>query len=103
MGEELSKKVKAKAARKLKARRERGRGVWFALGMIGLIGWSVVTPALIGIAMGLWIDSHWPSRISWTLTLLVIGLVLGCINAWQWISQEQKRIERDKEEEENDT
>ena len=34
--------VGAKAARKLKARRNSTQGVWFGLGMMGLIGWSVV-------------------------------------------------------------
>ena len=64
-------------SRKLKARRERDRTVWFGLGMFGLVGWSVAIPALLGTALGLWIDSRWPSRVSWTLMLLVIGVALG--------------------------
>jgi predicted F0F1-ATPase subunit len=38
----LSQEVDAKAKRKLKARRYSAQGVWFGLGMMGLIGWSVV-------------------------------------------------------------
>lgn len=90
-GEELSKRVGAKEARKMKARREQDRGVWFGLGMFGLIGWSVAIPTLAGIALGVWIDLKWPSRYSWTLMLLVIGVALGCLNAWHWIRKESRR------------
>ena len=48
----LSREVGAKAARKLKARRHVTQGVWFGLGMMGLIGWSVVIPTLLGAALG---------------------------------------------------
>jgi len=43
--------VGAKAARKLKAQRKSRSGVWFGLGMMGLIGWSVVVPTLLGAAL----------------------------------------------------
>jgi ATP synthase protein I len=88
----LRRKVGIKEARKIKARRQRGRGrgVWFGLGMFGLVGWSVAIPALIGIGLGVWIDLKWPSRYSWTLMLLVIGILLGCVNAWFWIKKESR-------------
>ena len=41
-GPTFAEQVGAKAARKLKARRNSTQGVWFGLGMMGLIGWSVV-------------------------------------------------------------
>ena len=53
----LSQEVGAKAARKLKARRNSAQGVWFGLGMMGLIGWSVVVPTLLGAALGIWLDT----------------------------------------------
>ncbi|MGK7874101.1 MAG: AtpZ/AtpI family protein [Xenococcaceae cyanobacterium] len=83
------KKVKTKAARKLKARREK-KNIWFGLGMFGMVGWSVAIPALMGIALGVWIDTHIPSRYSWTLMLLFVGVVLGCLNAWYWIKRESQ-------------
>ena len=91
-------KVGEKEVRKLRARRQRGRGMWFGLGMFGMVGWSVAVPALIGIAAGIWIDANWPSRFSWTLMLLVIGVFFGCWNAWYWVSRERKEIEKTKEE-----
>jgi ATP synthase protein I len=80
-----------KVARKLKARREGSRDAWFWLGMFGLVGWSVAVPTLAGIALGLWIDRSWPSRVSWTLTLLFVGLALGMTNAWRWVQAELHR------------
>lgn len=87
----LSRKVASKEARKLRARREKDGAVWYGLGMMGVIGWSVSIPTLLGIALGIWIDFRWPSHYSWTLMLLFIGLVLGCLNAWYWVERERKR------------
>ena len=60
----FSRQVGAQAARKLKAQRGATRSVWFGLGMSGLIGWSVTVPTLIGAALGIWVDNHYPSRFS---------------------------------------
>jgi ATP synthase protein I len=92
--------VAAKAARKLRSQRE-GKGVWFGLGMSGLIGWSVAAPTLIGALTGLWWDRRHPGAHSWTLMLLVAGLMIGCGNAWQWIAR-QDRAMNDKKKDEND-
>jgi len=94
----LSQDVGAKAERKLKARRNPTQGVWFGLGMMGLIGWSVVVPTLLGAAFGIWLDNHHPGRHSWTLMLLVIGLAIGCVNAWYWVSKEDKAMREGEEE-----
>src|SRR5271156_3819791 len=87
----LAGQVGAKAARKLKARNST-QGVWFGLGMMGLIGWSVVVPTLLGAWLGIWLDNHHLGRHSWTLTLLVIGLAIGCLNAWHWVAKEDKEM-----------
>ena len=83
--------VGTKENRKIRARKEEDRGVWFGLGMFGLVGWAVAIPALIGIAVGIWIDKRWPSPYSWTLMLLVIGVGVGCLNAWYWVRRESRR------------
>lgn len=89
--------VGAKAARKIKARRNVA-GVWFGLGMMGLIGWSVVVPTLLGAALGIWLDGRYPGGRSWTLALLVAGLVLGCFNAWHWVDKEDKAMREEQED-----
>jgi ATP synthase protein I len=90
---ELEREVSAREERKIKARQEQYRTAWFGLGMFGVVGWSVAVPPLLGVAIGLWIDARWPSRFSWTLMLLVLGVILGCLNAWRWISQESQEKE----------
>lgn len=87
-GAKLGQTVGHKAGRKLAARRDRRHNVWFGLGMFGLVGWSVAVPAVVGALIGLWVDRHFPGRPSWTLTLLIIGVVVGCINAWHWVRRE---------------
>ncbi len=85
---EIERQVAAKEKRKLKAQSEKNHSIWFGLGMMGLIGWSVAVPALIGVAIGLWIDSQWPSDYSWGLMLLILGIAIGCLNAWNWLQKE---------------
>ena len=97
-GPTLAGQVGAKAARKLKARRHPSPGVWFGLGMMGLIGWSVVVPTLVGAALGLWLDAHYPGQHSWTLALLGAGLTIGCVNAWLWVAKEDRAM-RDEQDE----
>ena len=88
----------AKSPRKLRARRQGAQGVWFGLGMSGLIGWSVAVPTLLGAMAGIWLDRHHPGPHSWTLTLLVVGLVIGCLNAWHWVAQEDKAMHDEPED-----
>ena len=86
--------VGARAVRKLKARRDPAQ-IWLGVGMMGLIGWSVTIPTLLGTALGLWIDNRHPGTHSWTLALLVSGLVIGCLNAWHWVAKEDKAMRED--------
>jgi ATP synthase protein I len=93
----FSREVGAKVARKLKARRNSTQGVWFGLGMMGLIGWSVAIPTLLGAALGLWLDRRHPGGRSWTLALLVAGLSIGCLNAWFWVAKEDREMREEQE------
>ena len=94
----FSRQVGAQAARRLKAQRQSTKSVWFGLGMSGLIGWSVTIPTLIGAATGIWVDKHYPSTYSWTLMLLLLGLTIGCANAWHWVASELKEMQEDRDE-----
>jgi ATP synthase protein I len=94
----LADQIGAQAERKLKARRDGTPGVFFGLGMMGLVGWSVVVPTLLGAALGGWLDSHHAGTHSWTLALLVAGLTLGCLNAWHWVAREDRAMHADEEE-----
>ena len=93
----LATQIGAKAARKLKARKST-QGVWFGLGMMGLVGWSVTVPTLAGVMFGIWLDRRHSGAHSWTLTLLVVGLAIGCLNAWHWVAMEDKAMREDQED-----
>jgi ATP synthase protein I len=88
----LARQVSAKAERKLRARRDGAPGMWFGLGTMGLIGWSVVVPTLLGAALGIWLDAKHPGAHPWSLALLMAGLVLGCLNAWHWVDQHDRAM-----------
>ena len=49
-------KIEKKEKRKLRARDKKYQAVWFGMGLFGVIGWSVMIPTLIGIAVGIWAD-----------------------------------------------
>ncbi len=91
----IADRMTAKLERKLKSRKDVS-GVWFGLGLMGIVGWSVAIPTLLGTALGIWIDGKYPGGHPWTLALLVAGLSLGCLNAWHWVGKEEKAI-RDQE------
>jgi len=87
--------VAAQAARKLKAQRAGAQSAWFGLGMLGVIGWSVAVPTVLGTLLGVWCDQRHAGSHSWTLALLVAGLVLGCWNAGYWVARQNAAIHQD--------
>lgn len=89
-------KIEGAAKRKL-ANQKNPNQVWFGLGMMGLIGWSIVVPTLLGAMFGVWLDKRANGAISWTLTLLIVGLAIGCLNAWRWVDKERKEMSPDEE------
>lgn len=88
--DDLAKTVGVKERRKARARRRPERTLLFGMGTFGLVGWSVALPTLAGLALGIWLDRRVPLPFSWTLTLLVVGVAAGCLNAWYWISRESR-------------
>ena len=91
----LSAAVGKKAARRVRARRTRDRNIWFGVGMFGVVGWTIAITTIIGVVLGIWIDRTWPGPYSWTLTLLFIGLIIGCMNAWYWVNKESRADDDD--------
>lgn len=76
------------AGRKKAARDDPGPSPLRGVGTFGMIGWSVAVPTVGGAFLGLWLDRAWPQGFSWTLSLILGGLVLGGIIAWTWIGKE---------------
>ena len=91
------KQVRDREKRKIDARKA-DKKIWFGLGMFGVVGWSIALPTVVGGFVGIWLDSRWPGRYSWTLMCLAGGLALGCFTAWNWIQRERLDPEKPKKE-----
>ena len=57
------------------------------LAQIGVLGWIVVTPMLVGLFVGRWLDRSLGMGIFWSAPLLLLGTVLGCWSAWRWMHE----------------
>lgn len=57
------------------------------LAQIGVLGWIIVTPMLIGLFLGRWLDTSLRMGIFWSAALLFVGTALGCWSAWRWIHE----------------
>jgi ATP synthase protein I len=86
--EGLNEAVRLRRGRRERWQREGERSIGQNLAMIGALGWTIVTPILIGIFVGRWLDRLFGSGVFWTLGLLVTGLAVGCTLAWKRIHRE---------------
>ncbi|WP_186754980.1 AtpZ/AtpI family protein [Echinicola salinicaeni] len=98
--EKFKQTVAEKEGRKIKAQKEPLRSIWFGFSLFGIVGWSVMVPAVLGVLLGIWLDAKIPGQYSWTLSLLILGVGLGAMNAWYWISKEGKGIKEDSNQKE---
>ena len=86
-GEAHGCRVARAAARRTRAAKRRP-GLAVGLGVFGRVGWAIVAPALLGTALGAWLDRRLAGTASWTLTGMIVGLALGCVSAWAWVRKE---------------
>jgi ATP synthase protein I len=81
----LLKSVQLREQRHQRWLREGEASVARRLAQIGVLGWIIVVPMLIGVFAGRWLDQRFNSGLFWTAPLLMLGLGLGCWSAWKWI------------------
>ncbi|MCB9469519.1 MAG: AtpZ/AtpI family protein [Candidatus Obscuribacterales bacterium] len=89
----FSRMIGSKQARRLRAASDGGENVWMFFSAFGAIGWLIALPAVGGALLGIWLDTKFPSRYSWTLMLLSLGIVAGGFGAWRWIEEQRQEIE----------
>jgi ATP synthase protein I len=58
------------------------------IGQIGVLGWIIVAPTLLGLFAGRWIDQRLGSGFFWSAPLLLAGVVIGCWSAWRWMQRQ---------------
>lgn len=83
----LDEEVRRHRERRANAQRESRRSIGRDLALAGVIGWTLVIPALLGIYAGRTLDRRFGSGVFWTLGLLVAGVLLGCVLAWQRLNR----------------
>lgn len=80
--------IARRAARMKTAREQPGTSPLRGLGTFGMIGWSIVVPTVGGAFLGLWLDRVAPQDFSWTIALILLGVLVGCAMAWTWVNKE---------------
>jgi len=61
------------------------------IGTFGMIGWSIAVPTVGGAFLGLWLDRVAPQGFSWTIALILGGVVIGGFIAAVWVDKEGRR------------
>lgn len=83
----------AKSAQRMRDRRRR----WLDegepsmarfVGQIGVLGWIIVAPALLGLFAGRWLDQKLGTGIFWSAPLMIFGVAFGFWSAWKWMQRQ---------------
>jgi predicted F0F1-ATPase subunit len=61
------------------------------LGQIGILGWTVVVPTLLGLVLGHWLDRYFGTRVFFSAPLLMVGAGVGLWSAWKWMHRQTRR------------
>jgi ATP synthase protein I len=64
-----------------------------AFTLFGIIGWSVAVPVALFTYVGRWLDVNYGTRL--VLSFIVVGLALGCYDAYYWLARVKRNLERD--------
>ncbi|HEY0180983.1 MAG TPA: AtpZ/AtpI family protein [Dokdonella sp.] len=81
------------AARRAAARAEAGRrdpepSLARRLGQIGVLGWTIVVPVLLGLFAGRALDRLFGSGLLFAAALLFAGAAFGLWSAWRWMQRQ---------------
>jgi len=58
------------------------------LGQIGVLGWAIVVPLLIGLFIGRWLDRLFGTGVMFAAALLFLGAALDLWSAWRWMHRQ---------------
>jgi len=70
------------------ARAEREPTFAARLGQIGVLGWAIVAPILLGVVLGRWLDWTFHAGIFFTAPFIMLGAVAGLWTAWRWMHRQ---------------
>ncbi len=69
--------VRLRQQRHAQWEQEGERPLWKNLSMIGMLGWLMVTPVLLGVVAGRWLDARLGTGIQFSGTLIFLGACVG--------------------------
>ncbi|MOA21540.1 putative F0F1-ATPase subunit [compost metagenome] len=58
------------------------------IGQIGVLGWAIVVPLLLGLFIGRWLDRLLGTGVLFAAALLFLGAALGLWSAWRWMHKQ---------------
>jgi ATP synthase protein I len=91
-GDERHERMEEAAARAVKrdqaARAEREPTFAARLGQIGVLGWAIVAPILLGVVVGRWLDWTFHTGVFFTAPLIMLGAAAGLWTAWRWMHRQ---------------
>lgn len=81
----LLEQLRLRGARHGRWRRDGPPTVARYLAQIGVLGWLIVVPALLGLFAGRWLDRRLGSGLTFAAALLALGIALGMWSGWKWM------------------
>lgn len=55
------------------------------LGQIGVLGWAILAPILLGVVIGRIADRYFHTGIELTAAAIFVGAAIGMHAAWKWM------------------
>ena len=86
--DKMQKAVRLREQRRKRWKKEGERSLWQNLSMVGALGWLIVTPTLLGVLIGRWLDGLFETGIFFSGALIFLGIALGSYLAWQRVTKE---------------
>lgn len=80
--------IRRKLARRQYCQCHRQPTLGAQLARVGVLGWIIVTPTLIGLCIGHFIDKFAGTGVFWSGALMVVGIAVGCWSAWKWMNSQ---------------
>lgn len=80
--------VRKRQESQMRWRREGELSVARFVGQIGILGWIIVAPTLLGLFIGRSLDRTFDTGIFWSAALLVLGVAIGFWSGWRWMNRQ---------------
>jgi len=87
-GNRLAQAAREAADRDRKGREDPEPSLGRRLGQIGILGWTIVVPTLIGLFAGRAADRALGTGIFFSAPLLMVGAAIGLWSAWRWMHRQ---------------